>query len=187
MSGYGWCGEHTGTWQWTQPVNVSTIPGRANQNPVLFYDRGDQNLYLFHTSQRAIEHSDGRVSETTSFVVRLVSEDHGATWGPPLMVSDLSNSRGAALRGNVVLSADGDEWLLPMYYTPEARHASRQYCTLRRSRDKGLTWTVRASSPATLSSAGCCGMVPPPAPTTEFTMRLVLTVHLADLNVISCG
>jgi len=124
-------------------VNVSVIPGRANQSPVLFYDRGDERLYLFHTSHRAIAGVDGRVSET-SLVVRLVSEDHGATWGPPLMVSDLSKAGGAALKGNIVLSAAGDEWLLPMYYTPEVRHADRHYCTLRRSSDKGLTWTVRA-------------------------------------------
>jgi predicted neuraminidase len=100
---------------------------------------GDKNLYLFHTSQGAKE--DGQ-SQETSFIVRLVSADHGRTWGPPMMVSDLSAGRGAFVKGNILPSADGTQWLLPMYYTPDIRKSTTHYCSLRRSSDKGLTWTV---------------------------------------------
>jgi hypothetical protein len=47
------------------------------------------------------------------------------------------------VKGKFLLSADGSEWLLPMYFTPTMQDAGRShYSEMKRSSDKGITWSV---------------------------------------------
>jgi len=124
---------------WTKPQMVSLNPRRSAQNPVLWFDKEAQIVYLFHTSQAAL------MGQGTSDVRWLKSHNYGKSWTEPSL---LFRRRGAFVR-NSILEGAKKQWLLPMYYTPAGYDGySSHYCTLRRSANKGITWAeTRISQP----------------------------------------
>ena len=57
-------------------------------------------------------------AQGTSSVQAVASRDGGETWDPPEV---LLSKPGAFLKNHPLMSLDGRRWLLPMYYTPQAR------------------------------------------------------------------
>ncbi|KAK3267361.1 hypothetical protein CYMTET_24078 [Cymbomonas tetramitiformis] len=134
-----------GAQQWTTPQTVSSIPGRSNQNPLLFQHPQGGHIFLLHTTQ------GGGTGQGTSYVVMLHSDDGGQTWSNGIKVKELSQKNmGPFIKGRILLSAASNathhEWLLPMYYTPGG--PATHYCTMRRSVDHGKHWTEDAAMSA---------------------------------------
>lgn len=114
-----------GSDRWTEPVLLSDDPERSEQNPVLF-QAPDGKLWLLHTSNEPH-------NQKTSRIVRRISEDRGATWGPPEVLFD---RMGLFLRQPMLVLSSGD-WLLPAYYCKLDGH----YSVVLISSDEGRTWT----------------------------------------------
>mmetsp|Transcript_916 Transcript_916/g.1879 ORF Transcript_916/g.1879 Transcript_916/m.1879 type:complete len:404 (-) Transcript_916:302-1513(-) len=132
----------SGASAWSTPKVISVQADRSAQNPVIFYDTACNRLTLLHTSQAAYK------GQSTSEVRIVHSQDDGETWSTP---EALFNEPGAFTKNNLLKSADGCEWLLPMYYTPDGFFVHHsQYSTVRRSKDGGLSWYLEANMPGTL-------------------------------------
>jgi predicted neuraminidase len=121
-----------GSGQWTQPVMVAQEAGWAFENPVLF-EPPTGPLWLFYTRQAA----DAGQSKSQMFY--RTSSDDGKNWTGPKLLFDRPGSFDRQR-----LLVVGDQWLLPMYYTPSSgisgKDALSHYSAIQISGDQGRTW-----------------------------------------------
>eukprot|EP00179_Madagascaria_erythrocladioides_P021081 CAMPEP_0198327320 /NCGR_PEP_ID=MMETSP1450-20131203/14613_1 /TAXON_ID=753684 ORGANISM="Madagascaria erythrocladiodes, Strain CCMP3234" /NCGR_SAMPLE_ID=MMETSP1450 /ASSEMBLY_ACC=CAM_ASM_001115 /LENGTH=384 /DNA_ID=CAMNT_0044031361 /DNA_START=51 /DNA_END=1201 /DNA_ORIENTATION=- len=141
----------SGAVEWSKPVVAAVDDGRSAQNPVLF-TRADEptRVWLLHTSQDA---GPLGVSQRTSEVRLLHSDDRGDTWSTPRVV--FARGRGAFIRAPLLPALDAGVLLLPMYVTPrgEFEHEG-QHALVARSCDGGRTWTDEAKIGGTDGARG---------------------------------
>jgi len=123
-----------GAHRWSPPKVVSSHQGRSNQNPVLFRDPTSSTTWLFHTSQA------GGQGQGTAFIASLKSGDNGETWSQPAKMEGFKDT-GPFVKGKFLTAANGRDWLVPMYYTPEGfGDFKTHYSAMLRTSDHGATW-----------------------------------------------
>eukprot|EP00899_Mesostigma_viride_P006210 jgi/Mesvir1/15590/Mv03205-RA.1 len=123
---------HRGQLEWSFPARVSKSRDRSAQNPTMYYDPETGIVHLYHSSQAAY------AGQATADVRHVQSHDFGRTWSQPEVVF---TEKGAFVRNQFLFGLNKDV-LLPMYYTPGGYgDFASHYSTLRRSTDRGLTWT----------------------------------------------
>ena len=138
--------------RWIAPVVASVETGKSNQNPVLFQRASEPHrIYLLHPSQDA---GPFGVSQRTSEIRLLHSDDRGQTWSTPPTVI-FPRGRGAFPRGRMLTAKENVSlMLLPLYFTPagEFDHGA-QYSAVVRSLD-GVTWTDESRIPGSEGAKG---------------------------------
>jgi len=120
-----------GSKQWIKPVVLAQDPRYSLQNPVIFREPGGK-LWLFHTAQLA-----GK-GQANSMIEEMTSSDNGYTW---TKTKPLFTESGSFDRDPLVIS--GDEWILPMYFTPSRgiiTGAENNYSAMKITNDKGAHW-----------------------------------------------
>mmetsp|Transcript_46141 Transcript_46141/g.88044 ORF Transcript_46141/g.88044 Transcript_46141/m.88044 type:complete len:492 (+) Transcript_46141:167-1642(+) len=128
---------------WSAPVVVSAHEGRSNQNPVLFQDPSTSDIWIFHTSQAAMQ------GQGTSFIASVKSTDGGRTWSEPHEHKGFLD-KGPFVKGKFLMAQTGHDWLVPMYYTPDGfANMATHYSVMMRTADHGETWEQ-----STMSSKG---------------------------------
>lgn len=112
--------------QWTRAAVAARETGWAFENPALF-ESPSGLVWLFYTSQRAdAGQSDAQIFYRTS-------RDAGKGWTAPKLVF---SKPGSFDRQRLVVV--GNQWLLPMYYTPGS--AADDYSAVQISVDQGHDW-----------------------------------------------
>lgn len=129
---------------WSKPRAVSFDAERSNQNPVLFWHPTDQAIMLMHTSQRA-----GRGQGTAEVRWLRALDDSGLRWTKPVtLIPSKGKDAGAFVRNAFLTSADGNEMLLPFYYTPHGYgRFDTHRSTLRRIAWDKLRWSSDVEVP----------------------------------------
>ncbi|XRA96415.1 sialidase [Pycnococcus provasolii] len=120
---------------WDYPFVVSSEPGRTARNPVLWYDRDEKRVVLWHTSQLS------GLGEGTAEVRMLVSPDGGDNFTYPETIFD--KGFGLLVHHRPLLSKRHDgELLVPVYFAPGGVQTVKgQYSSLKWSRDNGRSWS----------------------------------------------
>lgn len=95
---------------WTTAATLSKRDGYSNQNPVLFYDKVQKRLHLFHSQAAA---SSG---ESMAQIWHLQSDDLGDTWTKPKAWLTVP---GAFSRNRIIPSGDGGV-MFPFYNASNA-------------------------------------------------------------------
>jgi predicted neuraminidase len=138
---------------WRTPVVASVQTGASHQNPVLFQtaDSGDR-VSLLHTQQNA---GPLGVSQSSSRVLLLHSDDEGLTWSPPLEV--FARGTGTFLRAPPL--AIGGQLLLPLYFTPSGEFdLAAQHSAIWVAKNSQTAiqsgWRQRARIPGTENAVG---------------------------------
>lgn len=131
------------THQWSNPMIVSRLPYKSNQNPVLYYDKIVDRVRLFHTTQVArdspfaTKSNDSYGGQFSSKIVEMISSDaQGLVWNNRRM---LFNELGSFLRDRVIEIND-NEFILPMYMTPGKKNT--HYSVIKRYNRKNNMWTT---------------------------------------------
>ena len=122
-----------GSERWSDLRKLSEDSTRSEQNPVLFLAPGGA-LWLFWTSQKA-------GNQDSAVVMRRISNDNGATWGP---IEVFIDTPGTFVRQPIIVLDNGD-WLLPVFYcvpVPGKKWVGdKDYSAVKISSDQGKTWT----------------------------------------------
>lgn len=92
---------------WSAPVQLSDDPTRSEQNPVLHVAESGA-LWLMWTSQHA-------GNQDTARVLRRISTDGGATWGPVHTLLPETDEGGVFIRQPIVTLPSG-RLLLPIFH-----------------------------------------------------------------------
>ena len=135
-----------GSERWSDLRKLSEDSTRSEQNPVLFLAPSGA-LWLFWTSQKA-------GNQDSAVVMRRISNDNGATWGP---IEVFIDTPGTFVRQPIIVLDNGD-WLLPVFYcvpVPGKKWVGdKDYSAVKISSDQGKTWTEVAVP----GSTGCVHM-----------------------------
>lgn len=121
---------------WSAPTQLSNLPDRSEQNPVIFTDP-DGSMWLFNTSQ-----PHGNQDESRVLMRALIGEGDVLEAGT---ARDTGLPAGTFIRAPVTLRNDG-AWMLPLFMCNPA-HGVRwtgafDTAALAVSHDKGATWTI---------------------------------------------
>lgn len=120
---------------WTPPVQLSDDPTRSEQNPVLHVTESGA-LWLMWTSQHA-------GNQDTARVLRRISTDGGATWGPIHTLLPETGQGGVFVRQPIVTLPSG-RLLLPIFHcvtVPNRKWVGdNDFSAVMSSDDAGDTW-----------------------------------------------
>jgi predicted neuraminidase len=120
---------------WTAPVQLSDDPTRSEQNPVLHVTESGA-LWLMWTSQHA-------GNQDTARVLRRVSTDGGASWGPVHTLLPETDEGGVFIRQPIVTLPSG-RLLLPIFHCVKVPGrkwvGDNDFSAVMISDDAGDTW-----------------------------------------------
>ncbi|KAF2180422.1 glycoside hydrolase family 33 protein [Zopfia rhizophila CBS 207.26] len=132
---------------WSTPQKISDDTERSEQNPVLFLNPQNQDLWILYTAQPA-------GNQDKAVVRRRISKDQGQIWSS---AENLFDDEGLFIRQPITILKDG-AWVLPAWYcrTPPGYRwiGNDDISVVKYSKDAGKTWAEKE----VLNSTGCVHM-----------------------------